>query len=285
MPIDDVLPETTDAFLPDGRSAPQLLRVPYTSVVTKSERDYLVYLPAGYETQPDRRWPVIVFLHGDGERGDGKGELDLTMKHGPLHEAWEKRRDLPFVMVSPQLPKHRTFIDLGLPAEAVEFPGGDFSIERSPHGISASWGAMGPPRGWFVVEKDVMSMVDAALANYRVDAKRVYLTGLSYGGYGTWHFAQRFPTRFAAFAPVCGAGDVAGLQALAKAQAPVWAAHGGRDSVVLAEWQLATVQALADAGHKTVRFTVHEDLAHNVWERVYGGWDLYLWLLQQSRSR
>jgi len=281
----DVLPDTAGGPLPDGRSAPKLLRIPYASIVTGKEREYLVYLPAGYESQPSKKWPVMLFLHGDGERGNGKDELDLVMKHGPLHEAWEKRRDLPFIMISPQLPLHKTLIDLGLSSnKEVKFPGGVFEIDRTPHNIDPDWEAEGPPRGWFMFEKEVIKMVDDTVAQYRSDDNRVYVTGLSYGGFGTWHFAERFPTKFAAFAPICGAGDVAGLQALATAQTPLWAFHGGRDSVVLPEWQLKTVQALVKDGHKSVRFTAHEDLSHNSWERVYGGWDLYLWLLQQTRA-
>lgn len=283
MITNDVLPDTGP--LPDGRSAPKLLRIAYPSLVTGKEREYLVYLPAGYDSQPSKKWPVMLFLHGDGERGNGKEKLDLVMKHGPLAEAWGKKRDLPFIMISPQLPLHKTLIDLGLQSDKeVKFPGGVFEIDRAPHNIEPAWEDEGPPRGWFMFEKEVIGMVDATLANYRSDDHRVYVTGLSYGGFGTWHFAERFPTKFAAFAPVCGAGDVVGLQGLATAQTPLWAFHGGRDSIVLAEWQLKTVQALVKNGHKSVRFTVHEDLSHNSWERVYGGWDLYVWLLQQKRS-
>ncbi|EDY81174.1 hypothetical protein VDG1235_791 [Verrucomicrobiia bacterium DG1235] len=74
----------------------------YDSVATGEERDFFVYLPRGYDQQEN--WPVLFFLHGNGERGDAKEELDYVLIHGPLFEAWAQKRDLPFVIVSPQLP-------------------------------------------------------------------------------------------------------------------------------------------------------------------------------------
>ena len=84
-------------------SEPELKRVSYRSARTGKDRDYFVYLPRGFAQQ--NQWPVLLFLHGDGERGDAKGELDFLLIHGPLFEAWCQRRDLPFVIISPQLDK------------------------------------------------------------------------------------------------------------------------------------------------------------------------------------
>jgi predicted peptidase len=84
-------------------SEPQLLRIPYVSSATGETRAFFIYLPADYERQPTYRWPVIFFLHG-GERGDGQADLDYVLLSGPLHEAWIRHRNLPFVMISPQLP-------------------------------------------------------------------------------------------------------------------------------------------------------------------------------------
>ena len=84
-------------------SEPELRRVSYQSARTGKQRDYFVYLPRGFAQS--KQWPVMLFLHGDGERGDAKGELDFVLIHGPLFEAWCQRRDLPFVIISPQLDK------------------------------------------------------------------------------------------------------------------------------------------------------------------------------------
>ena len=83
-------------------SAPELKRVSYQSAATGLERDYYVYLPEGF-AQKDK-WPVILTLSGNGERGNGKDELDYVLANGPLFEAWSQQRHLPFVIIAPQLP-------------------------------------------------------------------------------------------------------------------------------------------------------------------------------------
>ena len=82
----------------------QLLRVAYQSGCTDAERDFFLFLPKGYDPNIAEKWPVIIFLNGDGERGNGKDELDYLLKNGPLYEAWIQKRDLPFIIVAPQLP-------------------------------------------------------------------------------------------------------------------------------------------------------------------------------------
>jgi len=89
-----------------GRSSTEarLLRRSYESVTTNKRREYFLYLPEGYGQDKDRLWPVLLFLHGGGERGDGLEDLDWVLQHGPLAEAWIQRRNLPFIMIGPQLP-------------------------------------------------------------------------------------------------------------------------------------------------------------------------------------
>ena len=126
-------------------------------------------------------------------------------------------------------------------------------------------------------------MVDEAITDYQGDATRIYLTGLSYGGFGTWHMASAHPDRWAAIAPICGGGNPQQAQAIAREQTPVWIFQGGRDTTVKPKYVLQMAQALEKAGHSAVRFTVHEDLPHNVWTRVYEGSDIYDWLLKHRR--
>ena len=97
--------------------------------------------------------------------------------------------------------------------------------------------------------------------------------------------AAAYPYRWAAVAPICGAGDVKTVHRIAEAKLPIWIFSGGKDRTVLTEWVLASARALVAAGHPDVRFTVHEDLAHNVWTRVYAGWDLYNWFLAHRRRQ
>ena len=285
----------------ERHGAAQLLRVPYQSTATGEERDFLLYLPAGYDAEPDRRWPVLFFLHGGGERGDGKGDLDYVLVHGPLTEAWLRQRELPFVIISPQLPlfdmRHQSVALAGtprpvrlsapLPPIPEDRPARPMLRAADPtpalFGVTEAWGDEGFPGGWQNCQEDLIAILDGVLASYRADPDRVYLTGLSYGGHGTWHMAATCPERWAALAPFCGDANEAQMAVLAQRGLPIWMFHGGRDLVIKPEWAYDLANALERTGHPSVRFTVHEDLGHDCWTRVYGGQDLYSWLLEQRR--
>lgn len=279
----------------------QLLRIPYTSKAAQEQREYLLYLPAGYETDREKRWPVLLFLHGGGERGDGREDLDYVLVHGPLGEAWIQGRDLPFIMIGPQLPvfgmndqvrlRENTpkpkKLPSGSPPRADERRPDYPPMTRLPdptpsdYGVTEAWPA---PGGWHLCEEEVMAMVDRTLAEYRTDPERVYLTGISYGGYGTWYLATAYPERWAAIAPICGNCKPDLAYRLAYTQTPIWIFQGGRDAVIKADMIYKIAATLEEAGHKTVRLTIHEDLGHDCWTRVYAGEDLYQWLLGQSLS-
>ena len=83
-----MLSMTVDDVAAESEFHDQLIRLPYHSAATGAEREYFVWLPADYERLPDKKWPIMLFLHGNGERGDGLAELDYVLKHGPLMEAW-----------------------------------------------------------------------------------------------------------------------------------------------------------------------------------------------------
>ena len=140
-------------------------------------------------------------------------------------------------------------------------------------------GPEGPPDGWMSREQDLLTILDQALERFRADPQRVYLTGLSYGGFGTWALASRHPERFAAIAPVVGWGHPQLMRPLAERKMPIWAFAGGRDPAVPAKYFFAGFNELERLGHTDVRLTVHEDTGHDVWKRIYGGGDLYDWLL------
>ena len=146
---------------------------------------HALHVPAAYKNDAEKKWPMLVFLHGSGERGD---VLDLVKMHGPP-KLVEGGQDLPFITVSPQCP------------------------------LGENW-----------LPRQVVDLVDSLSAVYRVDPDRIYLTGLSMGGFGTWDLAARYPHKFAAIAPICGGGDPA--TASRFAHLPTWVFHGALDSSV-----------------------------------------------------
>jgi len=279
-----------------GPTEPQLLRVSYHSAKLNAERDYFVYLPPDFEKQD--KWPVILFLHGNGERGDGKGELDYVLIHGPLFEAWSQKKNLPFVIISPQLPmydqgevdyiKNRTRADIPqrLPEGIHPYPShytGKDPMQGQPAETFTRIFA-DDPRGWNTIADEVMGMLDHVLARYKGDPRRVYLTGLSYGGYGTWYLAWQHPERFAAIAPIVGSAPVLVAEPLAKRKLPIWVFAGGRDEEhEQVKYFYPVLNELERLGHPDVRFTIEADMGHNTWIRVYSGQDLYSWFLSHSK--
>jgi predicted peptidase len=280
-------------------TAEQLLRVPYVSHVDDTQREYFVYLPKGYGDDPDKQWPVMMFLHGNGERGNGLDELDYVLIHGPLYEAWIQKKDLPFIMIVPQL--HMFGLD-----KKIDYIGNRTRAQipvRLAEGVperDALFATIGPitageevmdmseqaailPHGWDKCEQDLLAMLDHVSASYSIDSKRTYLTGLSYGGFGTWYMASKHPQKFTAIAPVVGWGHPDLMVPIAQAKLPVWAFAGGRDTAVERKYFYAGLNRLEELSDADVRFTVHEDMAHDAWRRIYAGEDLYQWLLEYSR--
>ncbi len=277
-------------------SEPQLVRETYFSTVTGTDRDYFVYLPAGFSEQDN--WPVLLFLHGNGERGDAKIELDFVMSHGPLYEAWVHKRDLPFVMIAPQLPmdemgdmpyiKNRDVENIprrlaeGTPTRKQKFESSEL-MDGSIKSLPDQYGIEGPPSGWPLHDGELIGMVDTVIEKYRGDSNRVYLSGLSYGGFGVWYMASQHPGRFAAANPIVGYAHPELIDSIAEQQVPVWCFAGGRDPVVPVRYFYEGMNKLEQLGHNNVRFTVEEDMSHDVWTRVYAGEDVYKWMLSQSK--
>lgn len=275
---------------------PRLVRESYLSHVTGQERDYYVYLPRGFSAR--QNWPVMLFLHGNGERGDGKAELDWVLVHGPLYEAWIQKRDLPFVIVAPQLPMYgmgdvdyirdRNPADIprrlteGVPPREANFASSE-PMTGSPAKTPDEFGIEGPPQGWPLHAGELLDMIDTALGKYRGDPERVYITGLSYGGFGAWYMASRYPGRFAAALPVAAWAHPDLADSIAEHQVPVWCFAGGRDPVVPVAYFYEAVNKLERLGLEDLRFTVEEDMNHDVWRRVYADRDVYDWLLSHSK--
>lgn len=220
---------------------------------------YQVFVPSTWT--PDEKWPVILFLHGAGERGeDGLRQLDEG-----LPEILVNRPDFPAVVVMPQCRR------------------------------GTWWGAP-------AMEGQTFEALEASMKEFHGDPARVYLTGLSLGGYGTWAFGYKYPTKFAALAPVCGGvtatrnfpvpewhpsakspADPFTETAKGLGSVPVWAFHGDKDRSVPVEESRRLTDALEKAGGN-VRYTEYAGVAHNSWDRAYAEDELIEWLLSHSRA-
>ncbi len=195
--------------------------------------DYLLFLPEGYGTA-EVKWPLLMFLHGAGERGE---DLRLVKKHGPPRFL-DHRTDFGFIVVSPQCPN-----DV-----------------------------------WWPEKLDLLiNLLDEIESRYDVDTDRVYLTGLSMGGFGTWSLACGYPERFAAIAPICGGGEKYLADRLKDV--PVWAFHGAKDEVVPLARSEEMVKAVKENGGDA-KLTIYPDAGHNSWSRTYSNPELYGWFLK-----
>lgn len=203
---------------------------------------YLVFVPRGYGADAEQKWPLVIFLHGSGERGS---DIELVKKNGPP-KVIAQHSGSPFLLVSPQL-------------ELVE------------------------GNRWDPARLDVM--LAELRRTYRVDASRIYLTGLSLGGYGTWAWALKRPDLFAAIAPVAARSlDAAGDPCVLK-DLPIWAFHGDQDDVVDPQAGFAIVKAVdACKGSVRPRMTIYPQTTHGSWEPAYDDPALWRWLLEQRRA-
>jgi len=139
------------------------------------------------------------------------------------------------------------------------------------------------PRTEFWNLTKLSQLLDHILATTKADPKRVYLTGLSMGGFGSWHWAAREPKRFAAVIPICGGGSPRSAEKLIDL--PVWAFHGDKDRTVPLSKSQAMVDAIRKAGGKKVKLTVYPGIGHNSWTRAYKDPEIYKWLLSHSRGK
>jgi predicted peptidase len=198
--------------------------------------NYLLYLPKEY-AENDKEFPLVLFLHGAGERGN---DLEKVKVHG-LPRLVNEGKDFPFIIVSPQCP------DLML------------------------WNT------------DLLSsLLDEIETNYRVDKNRIYVTGLSMGGHGTWSMALAEPNRFAAIAPVCGWSDTSKANLIAHL--PIWVFHGAKDVVVPVKSSEDMVSALKNSG-SYVKLTIYPEANHDSWTETYNNEELYKWFLEQSLDK
>jgi predicted peptidase len=220
---------------------------------------YQVFVPANWDKH--KNWPLILFLHGAGERGaDGLLQTDV----GLAHAIREHASRFPFVVVMPQCPKERLWTEPEMEAQA-------------------------------------LAALDQSIKEFHGDRDRIYLTGLSMGGYGTWDLAAKYPNRFAAYVPICGgihgppeyprinvsvANDPKITDPYAETarrigKTPVWIFHGGADDTVPME-ESRKMYAALQAANANVKYTEYPGVGHNSWDKAYAEPELVPWLLEQT---
>lgn len=224
-----------------------------------TEYHFRVFTPKGWNKT--KKSPVILFLHGAGERGDDN-TAQTRVGIGP---AIQRQRDsLPFIVVLPQCPRNRWWTEPDMQAQALK-------------------------------------ALDQTIKEFNGDLKRTYLTGLSMGGYGSWMMAAANPSMFAAVAVICGGvrpppginvpkrtegptatADPYGAVAASVGKTPVWVFHGGADPVVPVSESRKMVEAIKAAGGD-VRYNEYDGVGHNSWDKAYAEAELFTWLLVHRR--
>ena len=215
-----------------------------TVTVGRNSYGYQLYVPAKLRGRKDA--PVVVFLHGIGQRGAG-GFVPADGAAGALARRYLEQ--LPAIALLPQ-------------------------CDRKHY--------------WHDREMDAMvtGALDETLREFGADAKRVYLAGVSMGGFGAWHFASQHPRRFAAVVSICGgspvtSGDRFGAVARGVGRTPVWVFHGAEDRIVPVSESRRMVEALRAVEGSRVRYSEYAGVGHNVWLNVLAEPQLLPWLLEQ----
>lgn len=218
---------------------------------------YLILTPFdGYEA--GKKYPLILFLHGAGERGDDPKKL---LPHFPTQMAKpEWRKKFPCILVVPQCRNGKQWVN-------------------APWGDKESTPMAKEPSGDLQM---AIAVLEKSLKTLPVDKDRVYLTGLSMGGYGSWELAMRRPELFAAVAPVCGGGDE--THAAKLKDIPIWAAHGDADRVVWPIRSRTMYESIKKAGGN-IQYTEYTGVGHNSWTKFYAdAKGVVPWMLEQTRK-
>ena len=199
---------------------------------------YVKYLPKDYDVS--RKYPLVIFLHGAGERGD---DLDVANRHGFMTHVRESGTEYPFLFVAPQCPQGKY---------------------------------------WGCYTESLLAFIDFVCESLPVDRDRIYLTGLSMGGTGTWMLAMADPERFAAIAPICGSGIYWYGGALVNT--PIMVYHGDCDDIVPLQDSIEMIRSVNKRGGNA-QIKILYGVGHNAWDAAYQGDELYTWLLSNSLNK
>jgi predicted peptidase len=212
---------------------------------------YRIYLPPEMPLTPI---PVVMFYHGAGERGDNN---IAQVKHAVREIITWSINNEPMIIIAPQCPNNKKWAEV------------DWS--KKTHTM--------PKKISFAMRLS-LEILEKICKDYPVDQRRLYVTGLSMGGYGTWDIIQRFPKKFAAAMPVCGGGDVAGAPLFKDL--PIWVFHGDKDGAVPVSRSRDMVKALQKCGSQ-VKYTEYPGVGHGCWAQTYANQNVLKWFFSQKR--
>ncbi len=214
---------------------------------------YQIYLPD--DLQSDKRYPLVIFMHGSGQRGNNNiNQLILGVRE---IRSFSIQHDEPAIIIAPQVPYHDQWVNFS--------PG-----SHAPENFNQ-------PTASIKLTIDLMNHI---LQTFPVDKNRIYVTGLSMGGFGTWFLIQRFPNTFAAAIPVCGGGDKDRAERIKHI--PIWAFHGDKDTIVDPERSREMIAAINKVGGNP-KYTEYKNVAHDAWTPTYSDENVLKWFFSQKK--
>ncbi len=237
----------TSKFLAGQQTAKDGLQLPYR-----------LFVPDNYDSL--QTYPIVFALHGAGERGTDNSLQLTTHKLATIWAADSIQSKHPSFILAPQCPPN--------PAVWVHTPFGGGTYDHSKVALSR------PLRA-------ALEILDSTLERYNIDRNRVYVTGLSMGGYATWDVLMRFPDRFAAAIPICGGADT--TKAALLKNIPIWTFHGDADQTVPVSGTRQMIAAIRQAGG-TPLYTEYPGVDHGSWGPALREPELAGWLFAQKRT-
>lgn len=227
---------------------PDLQRKEFKDSSSGKSLPYRLYIPQGYDKS--HKYPVLLFLHGAGERG-----TDNTVSLSNFKKSFRTAGDLlkQAIIVAPQCPES-----------------GWWNIDEE----------YGDEKGWLGA---AMRLLNEIKAEYPCDDDRIYVTGLSMGGYATWSLLERYPTVFAAGVPVCGWGNTGAASILKNI--PIWIYHGTADPTVSYSSSESMYNSIKSAGGNMIELIPLYGVKHNAWDYSYTDRNMFCWLFSQSRKK
>ena len=215
---------------------------------------YRLIKPVDYKF--GKKYPLVLFLHGAGERGDDNA---ATLRHAAKDFSYPQTRSkYPAYVVIPQCPTGKKWSEVDWSKDSSELP-------EEPSDPM----------------KSIKELIDDMVENAGVDPNRIYITGLSMGGYGTWDAIARYPGFFAAAAPICGGGDPKTVEKFKSL--PIWCFHGAKDPVVKATRSREMIDALQKVG-SNAKYTEYPEAQHDSWTQTYSNPELFDWMFAQRRE-